>query len=368
MIECMDKTTDIAYNVWCQSKANTTPFDQLYNDADQRRNIMSQLMGYSTLEHYVFHCKGSMIFRDFIFTITTGWAVSNRLTKDDSHLKIESYKLSDEYKDDKWMLSTLQQHVDYINKHKDQPYDRTRIYMPYGLETEFWFSLDLNMLVATLDLMRMKYSKLFDVYGKSMIESSGINYAELSHEWIDTKLSQYFLPEVSPDANIGNHFYKFIPEVGAILYSQLIRQNGIKVAGYLDRLAISDHIHASTPIDAYVFGPKDKWDRSIKSRCCTFSMSDNNDNTSWSYIIDSIIKDMSIDQFSMMVPCDPLHRFKCILGKESNVGRGNNQGNLPKCPFITGDLSASENRYKSSGNELTKKWYELHRAIKTDNK
>lgn len=317
---------------------------------------------------YELYFRSSIFFRDLLFSIRPAvgvWARSQRtipFDTDNMFLSGEYEGICDEYLQEKMRLV-------YEDLANGVPQDYAKKKLPMACSTEYSINMDDRTLVAFLKMLRIHCPSLYNVYGLKILNAIGRDDSYVVNRNCKDIFDKLKVSKSEYDAvgTTETHMEMFMGSFrqSANLASQFIRQHYSTVKNELynimDGRNIADfsHLLCNDEIVVVLYADKKSFEKVISVRSCFFGQWDMEDNSSWSSVIGTVVKDMSPQEFISMLPCKG-HCDKCGIYKDMEA-RIKCQEVNPVCPILAEKPSIVKARGKkyNSNSIIYNKWVEL---------
>lgn len=361
----------LAVKLWDESR------EELEVEENHEDKVLSMGLQYINFPTFTFEIIGSVMFRDILFTINKAaqWATSLRFKN--STFKVfnsENYPVSSEYRGSEPWERQFDTYMDKIVE--TSVTDVNRLEMPYSVSSKFWVQMNFKTLIAFLTMLKKRMPFYYQTYGPLFEDCfTSIDLTKYYTPYIDASMEQYFYQDeclwtttedVSEMQQIGDTIILH-KTIGLLLYSQFIRQQDSQVKGLFSLLRHSDVDnfknvvqYSGTPVNVWFVSDKSRVMRTIANRTCAFSMSGGSGINSWSSILDLWIKDMNLEDFEKLIPCNI--KNNCITCKFWEVMKYRFTGQEMRsdiCGLACMNRKYLEDRAEKDKTELTKKYLEL---------
>lgn len=198
--------------------------------------IREHNLQYNNFPTYIFEITGSVLFRDFLFSIneSSRWATSRSLSKE--QLKdCNNFPLSSEYAGDRRHERQLYSYLRRLQV------DTTSSAFPYSVSTTFWWGCNYKALIDVLSLMKLEYPLLWRTYGKLFFEAFVERHEHLSEDdlksYVSSTLQQYLkLEDWAEGVTKIKGMYIVDGKIDLVNYSRSIRQSPAIISGLLPYL------------------------------------------------------------------------------------------------------------------------------------
>lgn len=182
---------------------------------------------------YMFEITGSVLFRDFLFSInwSSRWATSRSLSKEQIK-DCNNFPLSSEYAGD---IRHERQLYSYLRRLQ---LDAASSAFPYSVSTTFWWGCNYQTLIDVLSLMKLEYPLLWNTYGKLFFEAFAERHEHLSEDDlkpdVSPALQQYLkLEDWEESVTKVKGIYIVDGRMELVNYSRSIRQSPAIISGLL---------------------------------------------------------------------------------------------------------------------------------------
>lgn len=261
---------------------------------------------------YELYFRSSIFFRDILFSVRPAigvWARSQRtipFDTDNLFLSSEYEHINDEYLQDKMSLV-------YEDLANGVPQDYAKKKLPMACSTEYSINMDDRTLVAFLKMLRIHCKSLYDIYGLRILDAIGRDDSYVVNRNCRDIFDKLKVSKSEYDAvgTTETHMEMFMGSFrqSANLASQFIRQHYSTVKNELynimDGKSIADfsHLLCNNEIVVVLYADKKSFEKVSSVRSCWFGQWDKEDNSSWSSVIGTVVKDMSSEDFINLLPC-----------------------------------------------------------------
>lgn len=185
---------------------------------------------------YMFEITGSVLFRDFLYSIngSSHWATRRSLSKEQIK-DCNNFPISSEYAGDRRHERQL---YDYLRALQT---DTTSSAFPYSVSTTFWWGCNYKTLIDVLSLIKLEYPLLWRTYGKLFFESFAERHEHLSEadlkSSVSPSLQQYLkLEDWAEGVTKIKGIYIVDGKMDLVNYSRSIRQSPAIISGLLPYL------------------------------------------------------------------------------------------------------------------------------------
>lgn len=185
---------------------------------------------------YIFEVTGSVLFRDFLFSIngSSRWATSRSLSKEQIK-DCNNFPISAEYAGD---IRYERQLYSYL---RSLQLDPTSSAFPYSQSTTFWWGCNYKTLIDVLSLMKLEYPLLWRTYGKLFFGAFAQRHEHLSeddlHPYVSDALQQYLKLDDWAEGMVKiKGIYIVDGKMELVNYSRSIRQSPAIISGLLPYL------------------------------------------------------------------------------------------------------------------------------------
>lgn len=294
--------TNTMIDCWVASRPDFLSTESFYvlnkntNERIPKEDYIDELLkmdvGLNYFAHITLRICSSLLLREYFYTFQDyygKWALTNRYsTKDPDHLTASSELYNSEF-DDRYYSIFREATIKY-NNGEIQNFDHVREYMPLSYQTVWQISLPIKVLIRILgqmfhDFGQCKFTQ--DVYLafyrieelRPWLSLIG-KYSEYDNLGIESKpVTEY---------NLQSH------RIGMVLYSQLIRHEGIFVSGikqFIIQTLKGENRVSKNFINIQLGVHPERWKQILKLRTSWFAVTDDwgNPNT-WSYFLQKVIK------------------------------------------------------------------------------
>lgn len=352
--------------------------NELVEYSSYREKIMKMNLQYNNFPQYTFEITGSALFRDFLYNInwSEAWACSNRFLfsvyNDVEVLDESMYPISSEYRGVPEWESQFDAYMKKI--HETQITDDNRPEMPYSIASEFWWGCNHKTLISILSLMKLKFPFFYEVYGKLMMNSVGINELNLS-KYVDYSLDQYFLTDWEKGSQYVKGFYLIDTEMDMIILSQFLRQSPSVISGLFNELEhnnTDEFVHkifkGGTTMKIRFIASKARTLGTVSNRCCNFAANSGSGTGSWSGFLEDFLQSVnSTDELRSILPCKfdsngLLSNCKMYQDVRFRLSGGSETRNCP-CPLLTVSMNDAQFKLDRDKNKLGLLFYDLTKEL-----
>lgn len=186
--------------------------------------------------NYMFEITGSILFRDFLFSIngSSRWATSRSLSREQIK-DCNNFPISSEYAEDRRHERQLYSYL------RSLQLDETSSAFPYSVSTTFWWGCNYKTLIDALSLMKLEYPLLWRTYGKLFFKAFAERHEQLSEDDlkpdVSPALQQYLkLEDWAEGMTKIKGMYIVDGKMDLVNYSRSIRQSPAIVSGLLPYL------------------------------------------------------------------------------------------------------------------------------------
>ena len=337
--------------------------------------LLKMQMPLSGFRNYCLHITSSILFRDLMFTIrpSVGWALSMRsfvYTKDSVKLSSECSMISDENK-----VIELQNKLDNVIERvqNGESRDNAKQDLPMMTAIQFDIMIGHRHLVNWLYAIKLHIPRYFEFikdafFSACQFDEELFNDTKKSDIWNYLALTPSELGYKSGDNNSLLDMHALFTEVQCNLLAQFIRQNQSTVKNGLYNICNEDFdkaltMYSNSLVKCGAYITTDSLNYLLSKRSCWFAQFDDNNKSSWAYLLGDAVNKMSVDDFVANLPCGGLAR-NCDI-KQDMVNRANHEDLSPPCPIFIESSEMMELRlahYKKTS-ALTDMWEKVCNGI-----
>lgn len=330
--------------------------------------LLKMQMPLSGFRNYCLHITSSILFRDLMFTIrpSVGWALSMRsfvYTKDSVKLSNECSMIEDESKV-KFLQNKLENVIERVQNGESR--DNAKQDLPMMTSIQFDIMVGHRHLVNWLYALKLHIPRYFEFVKDYFFKACNFT-EELFNETKKVDIWNYLAltPKELGYKDIHEtrvlDVHALFTEVQCNLLAQFIRQNQSVVKNGLYNICNEDLDKALTMLSnslvkcgAYI--TTDSLNYLTSKRSCWFAQFDDNNKSSWAYLLGDAISKMSVDEFMKNLPCGGV-ACNCDV-KQDMVNRANREDLSPPCPIFIESSEMSDIRYKQykKTSALTEMW------------
>lgn len=266
---------------------------------DYARNLIKMDLGFNYFAHITLRIKSSILLREFFYSFPEyrgKWAETARYSNPDV-LDISS-EAADLFDNEELARREYIQAVSDYENHKTDQFDKTREKMPLSTQRMFQISLPIKMLMRILGQLHYICQKSSNPRLIGMWRKVWLAFSEVKElqNWLPLigKYSGYD-KEMSLELKEEGQF-----KVGMVLYSQLIRHEGIKVSGFenflLDKnLSSMENPNCKATLPIHIDDPNDRMIEIVRLRTSWFAVTDGDwgsedASNTWGCILKKYIK------------------------------------------------------------------------------
>lgn len=214
----------------------TVDGQEVMNQYYMQQVIREHNLQCNDFSNYMFEITGSILFRDFLFSIngSSRWATSRSLSKEQVK-DCNNFPISSEYAGD---IRHERQLYSYLRRLQ---LDEASSAFPYSVSTTFWWGCNYKTLIDVLSLMKLEYPLLWNTYGKLFFEAFAERQDHLSEDDlkpdVSSALQQYLKLEDWAEGMIkAKGMYIVDGKMDLVNYSRSIRQSPAIISGLLPYL------------------------------------------------------------------------------------------------------------------------------------
>jgi len=340
----------------------------LHDDEKIKEKVESMDLPLNGLASYVFHINSSIMFRDLIFTLRPAamWAKSNRI----SNIDYDNMFISGEYdidvRDRNIDIEQLSEVIDSIANGEEQ--ELAKKMLPMSCNTEFVISIDDRTLVAFLKTLMTHSIDVYNIYGKLFLSALGVDSSYIKNRHCGDIFDKLSISKLEFDSVNKVEFaldsIASVHKVSSNLMAQFIRQHYSTVKNQLFNIVKDTSIYdlystCNEDIIVAMYANRKSFDRTISVRTCWFAQFDDDDNSSWSYILSPFIIDKTPSEFASILPCRGDGK-NCKI-REDMMAKIELRDNLYPCPILIEDPALVKKRKLrySSNSIVSKKWADM---------
>lgn len=273
------------------------------------KDVMKMDLAFNYFQNAIFKLKTSVLLRDFFYTfneVKGKWATTQRYSTQKT-MVASSEAAYDKKKTDK----AFEEFIDFTNKYNNgeiEQFDHVRERMPLAYQVDYQFSCPIKQFIKMCSALLVIVGETSPIWR----EFYPALYAnEVLRPWLDNIAKYTNTDECHKYSKVDNdmfdddliveHFHHVT--VGPVLYSQLIRHEGVTAIGYpefMKKFMTDDKVYnCCAPFDLSFYCSKSRLLQIIRTRTEWFAVYDDwNSCNTWAAILKNFIPEgADIDEY-----------------------------------------------------------------------